>query len=93
MLGALVALLLLNGIAPPNFDPLVLEFIARDCQLDAIHYALLAEWHPELAQLIKMWLAMPCDGSLEPFQAHFATYHDIQVCSCPRHKLSRAYCD
>ena len=37
MLGALISLLLFNNMVPPNFDSLVLEFLAGDYQLDAIH--------------------------------------------------------
>jgi len=52
ILGAIVALLLIHGIAPGKLDPVVLHYFIYSCDLRSIHPALLSEWHPELHETI-----------------------------------------
>lgn len=79
ILGATVSLLLIHGIAPGRLDPSVLQYFIYGCDLESIHPAFLSEWHPEIHQTITKWLAMGPSGDVDPFQGHFATYHDIVV--------------
>lgn len=79
-LGALSALLLIHGIAPGHLDPVFLQYLVYDCNLEAVHPSFLGEWHPGIRQQLMQWIAAGPDGNIDQFQGHFATYHDISVC-------------
>lgn len=79
ILGALTALLLIHGIAPGRLDPVFLQYLVYDCDIEAVHSTFLGEWHPSIRQTIMQWLAVGPDGDISDFQAHFATYHDLPV--------------
>ena len=80
-LGAICALMLIHGICPEPLNPLIFQFIIHNGDFNSLHRSLIQEWHSELFDLINRWLAVGPDDSLEPFRAHFASYHDIDV-SC-----------
>jgi len=79
-LGAVIALCMINGISIHPVDPVLLHYFVHNCDINSIHPGLLAEWHPELKKTISDWLALGPNGDPGSFQAHFATYHDMQVC-------------
>ena len=79
ILGAIVAILLIHGIAPARLDPLVLQYFIYDCDLNSIHPILLSEWHPDLHSTITQWIQMGPNGNIDGYRGHFATYHDISV--------------
>jgi len=78
-LGAVCALMLIHGICPEPLNPLIFHFIIHDCDFNSLHQGLIREWHPDLFALITSWLATGHHDSLEPFRAHFASHHDIDV--------------
>lgn len=81
VLGALTGLMLIHGMAPTPFSPVFIHFLLHDCNLHSIYPSFLAEWIPDLHQTLQHWLATdPTERDLSEFQAHFAIYHDIQVC-------------
>jgi hypothetical protein len=80
VLGAIIALLFIHGIAPGKLDPVVLQYFIYDCDLASVHSAFLREWHPSIHEMITHWIATGPDGNVEPFIGHFAAYLDISVC-------------
>jgi hypothetical protein len=78
-LGAICALMLIHGMCPEPLNPLLFQFIIHNGDFNSLHRALIQEWHPELLNLIDRWLAVGPNDSLEPFRAHFASYHDMDV--------------
>lgn len=79
VLGALTSLLIIYGIAPVPFSPVLIHYFIHGCDLRSIHRHFLGEWYPELRNLLDLWIENGHQGSTAPFQAHFNTYHDIQV--------------
>ena len=48
VLGAVISLCLMRGITAAPLDPLFMHFCVHRCgDINAIHPALLEEWHPE----------------------------------------------
>lgn len=90
VLGCLAALMLIHGIAPEPLSPAFIQFAAHQCDIQSLPWDFVGEWHAELRALIDDWNAMGPEGDLTPFQAHFATYHDIPV-SLISHHISAAY--
>ena len=80
-LGAICALMLIHGMCPEPMNPLIFQFIIHNGDFNSLHRALVQEWHPELFDLINCWLSLGPNDSLEPFRAHFASYHDVDVSS------------
>ncbi len=78
-LGAICALMFIHHICPEPLNPLIFQFIIHNGDFNSLHRGLIQEWHPGLFDLINRWLAVGPDDSLEPFRAHFASYHDIDV--------------
>ncbi|TDL14092.1 hypothetical protein BD410DRAFT_846356 [Rickenella mellea] len=78
-LGALCGLMLISAQTPSPLDPSVFQFIVNDCNLHSLHQGFVAEWHPELRATIRSWLEIGHEGDVRHFQAHFATYHDLDV--------------
>ncbi|KAJ7266480.1 hypothetical protein B0H12DRAFT_1099703 [Mycena haematopus] len=81
ILGAVLSLMLLHGMTPAPISPALFQFVFHDCNLNALTPEFLAEWYPELKLLLTNWVAIGPAGDLAPFQAHFSTYHDLQVSS------------
>ncbi|KAF8164427.1 hypothetical protein BJ912DRAFT_863835, partial [Pholiota molesta] len=79
ILGALTGLMLVYGMAPLPFSPVLIHFLIHDCNLQSIYPAFLAEWIPELHQTLKDWLATDHKADISAFQPHFSTYHDMQI--------------
>jgi hypothetical protein len=79
VLGALTALSLVHGIAPCPLDPVLLHFIVHKCNLHSILPGFLGEWHPELRRTLLDWIEGGPTGDITAFEAHFITYHDLQV--------------
>jgi hypothetical protein len=90
-LGAICALMLIHGICPEPLNPLIFQFIIHDGNFESLHRSLIQEWHPDLLHIIDRWLAIRPEDSLEPFRAHFATYHDIDVSRLMQHFDSLHY--
>jgi hypothetical protein len=80
ILGAITAFSIINGISFHPIDPILLHFFIHDCDINSIRPEFLAEWHPDLKKTITDWIALGPYDNPAPFQAHFAVYHDIQVC-------------
>ena len=78
-LGALCALMMMSGQCPAPFDPLVFHFLVHECNLDSLHEALVAEWHPELRRDLVLLKEMGARGSLTPFSGLFYTYWNTDV--------------
>lgn len=77
--GALTSLLVINQICPSPLSPLFLHFLIHGSQLQSLHKLLVTEWHPELASTIQQWINLGHAGNPQPFESHFASYHDTQV--------------
>lgn len=88
ILGALTGLLLVYGIAPSPLSPVLLHYWIHGCNIHSIHPALLGEWNQEFKHLLDNWLEIGPTGDTSPFQAHFNTFHDIQVFIQPYHSIS-----
>ena len=78
-LGALCALLLINGQCLEPFNPFIFEYIINDCDLQSLHKHLVGDWHPELRQTIRQWIDMGETGDVIPFRSHFASFHNQSV--------------
>lgn len=81
-LGALCALLLINGQCPEPFNPLIFQYIINDCDLQSLHEHLVGEWHPDLRTTIRQWIDMGETGDVTPFRSHFASFHNQSVRNC-----------
>jgi hypothetical protein len=79
VLGAIVALLLIHGIAPGKLDPVVLQYFVYGCNIASVHPAFLREWHPDIHDTVTRWIAAGPSGCIDFCRAHFASYHDISV--------------
>jgi hypothetical protein len=79
-LGALCALLMILGQAPCPLGPGIFQFITHGCDLHALHPAFVGEWHPDLRRMVMDWIQMGPDGDVAPFEQHFITWHDFEVC-------------
>ena len=80
VLGVTVALCLIHGISAVLLDPLALHLFTHDCNIHAIHPTLLTDWHLTFKQVISDWINLGPNGDPGPFQSHFASNHDLQVC-------------
>lgn len=78
-LGALVALLLVHGIAPPQLSPLVLQYITHDCTFNSLNATFLRKWDPDLHRRLLEWKELGPTGDIRGFTDLFATYFDVQV--------------
>lgn len=80
VLGAVISLCIVRGITAAPLDPLFLLFCVHGCSdINVIHPALLAEWHPERKQIISNWNTLSPRGDPITFQNYLACYHDLQV--------------
>ncbi|KAJ7501804.1 hypothetical protein B0H11DRAFT_2368605 [Mycena galericulata] len=81
ILGVVLVLMLLHGMTPAPVSPALFQFAFHGCNLDALTPEFLGEWYPALRLVVTEWIAMGPTGDVTPFQAHFSTYHDLQVSS------------
>ncbi|KAJ7149389.1 hypothetical protein C8R43DRAFT_887958 [Mycena crocata] len=79
VLGCIIALLLIYGIAPEPLSPAVIQFAASGFDLASLDEQFLREWHPDLVALLHDWKAMGPEGDVGAFQSFFASYHDMQA--------------
>jgi len=79
VLGALTALMIIHKMCPLPLSPAVIQFVLNNCDLHALHSGFLLKYLPETHSTIRQWLDAGPNGDPSPFQAHFATYHDLQV--------------
>jgi hypothetical protein len=79
ILGALCALLLINGICPDPFNPLLFLFIIYKFNIHSLDRETVGEWHPELRQTIDSWLAAGATGDTTPFRDIFCSYLNMDV--------------
>lgn len=75
--GIIVALMVLQGLAPHPLDPCLLQLVIYNFDVACLHPAIVGEWHPELRLLLENWNTAGHTGSLEPFQAHLASYLSV----------------
>ena len=80
VLGALCALLLISGICPDPFSPLLFYLIVFKFNIAALDRDIIGEWHPELRKLIDDWLAAGPEGDTSPFRSLFCSYLGMDVC-------------
>ena len=78
ILGALCALLI-NGICPEPFNPLLFIFIVYNFNIHSLDRETVGEWHPELRQAIDSWLAAGATGDATPFRDIFCSYLNMDV--------------
>lgn len=80
-LGALVALNLIHGYPTAPLNPLFLEYLINDCDIDSLCKDKVTKWFPSLGHLLSLWLNMGHDEPLDEtvFGPHIATFHDLQV--------------
>lgn len=78
--GAVVALCLIRGIPPTPLSPVLLHYIMHDCKIESLDAAIVGEWCPSLKATITEWIQAGPEGDATAFQAHFSTYHNMQVC-------------
>ena len=69
-----------HSISAALLDPLALHFFTHDCNIHTIHPTLLTDWHPTFKQVISNWIDLGPNRDPGPFQSHFVSYHDLQVC-------------
>jgi hypothetical protein len=79
MLGALCALLLINGICPDPFNPLLFLLIVYNFNMHSLDCETVGEWHPKLRQTIDSWLAAGATGDATPFRDIFCSYLGMDV--------------
>ncbi|KAJ6451543.1 hypothetical protein C8R45DRAFT_1124584, partial [Mycena sanguinolenta] len=79
VLGCLVSLLLIFGIAPEPLSPSVIHWAANNCELRLLNREFVQEWHPNLRALLEQWTAVGPTGDINGFQSHFASFHNLQV--------------
>ncbi|KAK6988071.1 hypothetical protein R3P38DRAFT_3445569 [Favolaschia claudopus] len=79
ILGAVLMLMLLHGMAPDIVSPALFQFAFHGCDLNALTHVFLVEWYPVLSLLIDDWLRNGPTGDLRRFRSHFATHHDMQI--------------
>lgn len=78
-LGALSALLLIRGIAPEPFNPLLFYLIINDFDLRCLTREIISEWHPNLRQELDEWLSLGPSGDPTPFRPLFASWLNMDV--------------
>ncbi|KAI0685015.1 hypothetical protein BC835DRAFT_1530530 [Cytidiella melzeri] len=61
-------------LAPKPLDPCLLQLLIYEFDLASLHPALVSEWHPLLAALLREWSQTGPAGDLGPFCAHLALY-------------------
>ena len=81
ILGTIVGLSLIQGVAFEPLNPVLLHWLLNDCKLGAISPSILEAFHPNLKLLLMDWNDYGPEGDITRFEAHFATYHDLQVSS------------
>jgi hypothetical protein len=77
--GALCALLLINGICPDIFNPLLFLLIVYNFNIHSVDRETIGKWHPELRQAIVSWLAAGATGNVTPFRDIFCSYLSMDI--------------
>jgi len=95
-LGSLVALNLIYGFPTLPLNPLLLEYLINDGDINSLSKDRVLKWFPNLHHLISHWLNISHTDYLDinVFGPHLATYHDLQVssasfCQSLLHSLTR----
>ena len=81
ILGAIIGLSLIQGVAFEPLDPVLLHWFLNDCKLNTITPSILETFHPDLKLLLTEWNKCGPNGNINKFEVHFATYHDLPVSS------------
>jgi len=80
-LGSLVALNLIHGYPTLPLNPLLLQYLLNNCDINSLTKDEVSKWFPNLSHLLSIWLDMthedPIDANI--FASQLATYHDLQV--------------
>ncbi|KAJ7160827.1 hypothetical protein C8R46DRAFT_1223166 [Mycena filopes] len=79
VLGCIIGVLLIFGIAPEPLSPAVIQFAVNGCDLSSLTREFVREWHPDLVALLDRWDEIGPGGNVIPFQPFFASFMDLQV--------------
>ncbi|KAF8806703.1 hypothetical protein BYT27DRAFT_7101798 [Phlegmacium glaucopus] len=83
ILGALCAMLLISGICPDPFNPLLFLFIIYKFNIHSLDCEAVGKWYSELRQTIDSWLAVGASGDVTPFRNIFCSYLNMDVTYAP----------
>ncbi|KAK6996241.1 hypothetical protein R3P38DRAFT_3628806 [Favolaschia claudopus] len=78
VLGSLVGLLLIHGIAPEPLSPAFIQFAANGCDLGSLTREFVLEWCPELCGRLDRWLSLGPEDDITEFRDILATCFDMQ---------------
>ncbi|KAE9388836.1 hypothetical protein BT96DRAFT_1003817 [Gymnopus androsaceus JB14] len=80
-LGSLIALNLIYGFPPIPLNPLLLEYLLNEGDINSLSKDKVLKYFPDLANLLLAWVDMSHTNSLDGnlFSPHFATYHNLQI--------------
>lgn len=79
VLGAICALLLVGGICPEPFSPLIFYVIVHNFNPCSLTRDIIGEWHPTLRHDLDQWLAIGPAGDAYPFRSLFLSWLGIDV--------------
>ncbi|KAK6978291.1 hypothetical protein R3P38DRAFT_2665265 [Favolaschia claudopus] len=79
VLGSLVGLLLIHGIAPEPLSPAFIQFAANGCDLGSLTREFVLEWCPELCGRLDRWLSLGPEDDITEVRDILATCFDMQV--------------
>ena len=77
--AVVAALLYINGHTPMPLSPAVILFTIYGADLNCLTPAFIGEWFVTLRKRLLDWLEMGPGGDLQPFAAHFASFHDTEA--------------
>ena len=81
VLGALIGLMLVYGVAPTPLSPALIQFLLNGCDLHSLTPAFIQEWFPSLHRTLVDWNAIgsSSEDNIEGFDSHFQLFHDFPV--------------
>lgn len=81
VLGAVCALMMIEGQTPEPFDPCIFQYIIHGLDFNSLHDGLIGEWHPLLRQLIQRWKEVGHEGDIKFAESNLISYGNALVCS------------
>ncbi|KAH9921593.1 uncharacterized protein B0H18DRAFT_956554 [Fomitopsis serialis] len=79
VLGAVAALMMINGAPPEPLDPVFLHYCLNDCDITKISPELVGEWHPDLKEFLQNWLSLGPTDDIRGFRSFLAQYLSLDV--------------